>query len=367
MKGKNAFEAMEGIDHKYILEAAPDAVPLRVENRPHRIRVAAVAATVSALAVTAVCLGVGVMKQSGDTPPVIPPITGTQDAELPTDGENTSAEGNTLPADSGEEETAAPQNGSYTTDLYTVAEIDGKHYISFADGNEKPANSGGNAMVVQGIYFSSIEEMRRKFLEGDFTADEVKNLKSQLTLTDKGFEIPDMTNLYDAVLPEGWDVSYVYMNDGCYTISVINSATYDEKEGDDTGESASIAFYTDDYYNSSYKYFYLDQLEKVKDGLIEDITDVQGIPCQVYEYKTNISKIRSVFMQIENDNGMVEILMNYCMEHKDQDMVNQSVPYAIYMYGEDNGRKYQISLNGFENGFDVDVLKMFSVKPYKGS
>ena len=350
MKGKTAFDALGSIDPRYILEAAPDA-PARKGSKAPYLRILAVAATVAALTAVAV-LGAGIMKQSGENPPVVPPVEETQDAQTPAEGEG---------------ENAAPQNGSYSTDLYTVAEIDGKHYISFADGNEKPANSGGNAIVTQGIYFSSIEEMRRKFLEGDFTADEVKNLKSQLTLTDKGFEIPDMTNLYDAVLPEGWDVSYVYMNDGCYTISVINSATYDEKEGDDTGESASIAFYTDDYYNSSYKYFYLDQLEKVKDGLIEDITDVQGIPCQVYEYKTNISKIRSVFMQIENDNCMVEILMNYCMEHKDQDMVNQSVPYAIYMYGEDNGRKYQISLNGFENGFDVDVLKMFSVKPYKGS
>lgn len=350
MKGKTAFHAMEGIDPRYILEAAPDVVVRKGSKAPY-IRILALAATVAALTAVAV-LGAGILKQSGENPPVVPPVGETQDAQTPAEGES---------------ETAAPQNGTYSTDLYTVSEIDGKHYISFADGNEKPANSGGNTMVIQGIYFNSIEEMRRKFLEGDFTTDEVKELKSQLTLTDKGFEIPDMTNLYDAVLPEGWDVSYVYMNDGCYTISIINSSTYDEKEGDDTGESASIAFYTDDYYDSSYKYFYLDQLEKVKDGLIEDITDVQGIPCQVYEYKTNVSKIRSVFMQIENDNGFVEVLMNYCMEHKDQDMVNQSVPYAIYMYGEDNGRKYQISLNGFENDFDVDVLKMFSVKPYKGS
>ena len=351
MKGKTAFDALGSIDPRYILEAAPDA-PARKGSKAPYLRILAVAATVAVLTAALLVVGMGIMKQSGENPPVVPPVGETQDAQTPAEGES---------------ETDAPQNGSYSTDLYTVAEIDGKHYISFADGNEKPANSGGNAIVTQGIYFSSIEEMRRKFLEGDFTADEVKELKSQLTLTDKGFEIPDMTNLYDAVLPEGWDVSYVYVNDGCYTISIINSSTYDEKEGDDTGESASIAFYTDDYYNSSYKYFYLDQLEKVKDGLIEDITDVQGIPCQVYEYKTNVSKIRSVFMQIENDNGFVEVLMNYCMEHKDQDMVNQSVPYAIYMYGEDNGRKYQISLNGFENGFDVDVLKMFSVKPYKGS
>ena len=42
MKGKTAFNAMEGIDPRYILEAAPDA-PMRTGSKTRYIRILAVA------------------------------------------------------------------------------------------------------------------------------------------------------------------------------------------------------------------------------------------------------------------------------------------------------------------------------------
>ena len=71
MKGKTAFNAMEGIDPRYILEAAPDAVVRKGSKAPY-IRILAVAATVTVLTAVAV-LGAGIMKQSGENPPVVPP------------------------------------------------------------------------------------------------------------------------------------------------------------------------------------------------------------------------------------------------------------------------------------------------------
>lgn len=71
MKGKTAFNAMEGIDPRYILEAAPDAAVRKGSKTPY-IRILAVAATVAVLTAVAV-LGAGIMKQSGDNPPVVPP------------------------------------------------------------------------------------------------------------------------------------------------------------------------------------------------------------------------------------------------------------------------------------------------------
>ena len=46
MKGTTAFEAMEGLDPRYILEAAPDA-PIRTGNKARLIRIAAVAAALA--------------------------------------------------------------------------------------------------------------------------------------------------------------------------------------------------------------------------------------------------------------------------------------------------------------------------------
>ena len=100
MKGKTAFNAMEGIDPRYILEAAPDAAVRKGSKAPY-LRILAVAATVAALTGVAV-LGAGILKQSGENPPVVPPVGETQDAQTPAEGES---------------ETDAPQNGSYSTDL----------------------------------------------------------------------------------------------------------------------------------------------------------------------------------------------------------------------------------------------------------
>ena len=71
MKGKTAFNAMEGIDPRYILEAAPDAAVRKGSKAPY-IRILAVAAAVAVLTAVAV-LGAGILKQSGENPPVVPP------------------------------------------------------------------------------------------------------------------------------------------------------------------------------------------------------------------------------------------------------------------------------------------------------
>lgn len=77
MKGKTAFNAMEGIDPRYILEAAPDAVIRKGSKAPY-LRILAVAAAVAALTAVAV-LGAGILKRSGDNPPVVPPVGETDE------------------------------------------------------------------------------------------------------------------------------------------------------------------------------------------------------------------------------------------------------------------------------------------------
>ena len=358
------LRAMNDIRADYILDGELSATntSVRVKSNARCIRIIAVAATVTTLTAATV-IGTSIMKQSGDTPPMTPPITGTQDAELPTDGENTSAERNTFPTDSGEEETAAPQNGSYTTDLYTVAEIDGKHYISFADGNEKPANSGGNAMVIRGIYFNSIEEMRRKFLEGDFTADEVKHLKSQLTLTDKGFEIPDMTNLYDAVLPEGWSVSYVTLTETDVQIAFRNEATYNEKIEDFSGESGYMTLLTDEQYEKKYQKDIVSYIEEIEDNKIQDKTEYLGYPCSMYEDVNDDVRLRVVLMKLEREGSTFEIMLTYCVEHPKKEYVSDTVPYSVCMYGSANDQKFRVYLSGFENEPDKAFFDSFGIAP----
>ena len=350
MKGKNAFDAIEGIDTRYILEAAPDAPAYR-GSKLRYIRIGAVAASL-AVVTAAVLLGVGILRESGEAPSV-PPAGGTGELETPTGGENAP-----LP----------PLNGSYTTDLYTVEEIDGKHYIHFADGNEKPApESGGSTNVIKGLYFNSVEEMREKFLNGSFTADEVKNLKSQLTLTDKGFEIPDMTKLYDAVLPEGWSVYRVCLDENDIYISVQNDKTFNESADDDTGESGFIAIHTDEHYDMVYQSYFVSYVQQYKDSIVRDETTFHGMPCDVYKRVSNGVNRKDVVMRVPIGGEAFDTLIKYRVKETGAEVNNWGAPYSVSMYGEAFGQKIEIYLSGFESDPQGDFYQSFGIAPYQST
>ena len=64
MKGKTAFNAMEGIDPRYILEAAPDAVaPVAVGRRTKFLRLAAVAAALAVVVAVGAVVAPMLMKE----------------------------------------------------------------------------------------------------------------------------------------------------------------------------------------------------------------------------------------------------------------------------------------------------------------
>ena len=262
-----------------------------------------------------------------------------------------------------ESKPSAPISGSYTTDKYTVEEIEGKHYISFADGNEKPTDENGDDLtVITGIYFASLEEMQKKFLTGDFTEKEILQLKGQLTLTDKGFEIPDMTKLYDAVLPEGWSVKYLSLSANRILFSVQNDMTYNKEQDDDAGESGYIALLTDDRYEREYKKNISSYIEEIKNNKIESITDFQGIPCSVYEKINDDVKLQIVMLKFEQGDCSYEVKLTYCLAHPDKELVNDKVPYDLEMYGNMKGQKFKIYLSGFEQEITSDFLKAFAIR-----
>ncbi len=369
MNGMQAFEAMTDIDPQYILKCAPDA-PVKVKHRGSYLRVAAIAAALAVLAIGSV-IGWGSMNRGKNPSPTLPSEQGSGNAADSADTqESTQTPTESMPpvteSRPPEEESkpSAPINGSYTTDKYTVEEIEGKHYISFADGNEKPtAENGDELTVITGIYFASLEEMQKKFLTGDFTEKEILQLKGQLTLTDKGFEIPDMTKLYDAVLPEGWSVKYLSLSANRILFSVQNDMTYNKEQDDDAGESGYIALLTDDRYEREYKKNISSYIEEIKNNKIESITDFQGIPCSVYEKINDDVKLQIVMLKFEQGDCSYEVKLTYCLAHPDKELVNDKVPYDLEMYGNMKGQKFKIYLSGFEQEITSDFLKAFAIRP----
>lgn len=350
MKGKTAFHAMEGIDPRYILEAAPDAAVRKGSKAPY-IRILAVAAAVAALTAVAV-LGAGILKQSGDNPPVVPPVGETQDAQTPAEGEN---------------ETAAPQNGSYSTDLYTVAEIDGKHYLNFFTENHPPeqetSNGSDSIIVIPTLHFSSVASLQKKLLTGDWTEGEINILKQCSRWTDNGFEVPDAHNLYDAVFPSGWSVyGDVDYHGPYYYITARNDACTDDPYNGYDGESASVSLFNDSKYEYDHKLSILSVREK--GTLIETWTEYDGVPCEVYEYDTSVATIRVIILKLEQDGDVKEIAMNYCLDHtRNPDVIDPDHPYLVYIFGDKDGVKYCVRLHSMKTAPGVEFLSSFGIKP----
>ena len=363
MNGMQAFEAMTDIDPQYILKCAPDA-PVKVKHRGSYLRVAAIAAALAVLAVGSV-IGWGSMNRGKNPSPTLP---SEQESGNAADSADTQ-EGTQTPTESmppvvesqpPEEESkpSAPISGSYTTDKYTVEEIEGKHYISFADGNEKPTDeSGDDLTVITGIYFASLEEMQKKFLTGDFTEKEILQLKGQLTLTDKGFEIPDMTKLYDAVLPEGWSVYQVCLDDQDIYLSIRNDKT--------DCASGFIAIHSEKYYDMVYQRDFVSYIEQYKDSIVRDETEFHGIPCQVYKRISKGMNRKDIVMKVPMEDCTFDVLVKYRVPQTDVEVTNWGSPYSVSMYGEMYGLKVEVYLSEFANDPQGDFYQAFGIQPYQ--
>lgn len=354
MKGKTAFDALGSIDPRYILEAAPDA-PARKGSKAPYLRILAVAATVAALTAVAV-LGAGIMKQSGENPPVVPPVEETQDAQTPAEGES---------------ETDAPQNGSYSTDLYTVTEIDGKYYLNFFEENHPLETETGvgssSIMILPSLTFPSVECMRQKFLTGDWTEDEIKTLKRIMYWKGNGFEMPDIDHLYEAVVPDGWGgADKVWYYGDCYSFSIKNEATYRMTNEGGKGETGYIGVYPREKFDIRYQRDFVDFMESHKNDLLDGQSEYDGYPCRIYEYDTSVAIIRIVILTIEEKEYSYNIQLTYLLAHDDksqQDRVNPNAPYSVNIYGNRHGQGFYVYLSSLEQSPTVDYLLSFGIQP----
>ncbi len=376
INGMQAFEAMTDIDPQYILKCAPDA-PVIVNRKGRYLRVAAVAAALALLAVAAV-IGLGSMNRGKNPSPVLPSEQETQNGAESADSQGdgttaqtpTESEPSITESQPPEEESKpnAPISGSYATDKYTVEEIEGKYYLNFTDGNDVPDHdgSGNNLAVVDRISFSSLQEMRDKFLKGNFSEKEILQLKKQLPLTERGFEIFDMSNLHDVVLPERWSVSNVALQeDGSLNFTIQNPSTYNIDAGDAEGEHGTVSFFQEKQYNAYYEFYFASHIERIKDCLIEDETTFYGVPCQVYEHTPSTSRVRVVVFEIEEDGKKVEFMLTYYLKGEETPNISSAIPNTVRIFAEINGVKVFTFLTGLENTLNMDFLNSFDIKPIK--
>lgn len=225
MKGKTAFNAMEGIDPRYILEAAPDAVIRKGSKAPY-IRILAVAATVAVLTAVAV-LGAGIMKQSGENPPVVPP-EGDTDGTFATTNDTNGNDTVSFETTGAETEVKEP-----TVEIgdYDFVYIPGEEEAELPDSMQGMAVSSlvGIGTLVDNVTVESLKGSIRTTPLGNFTYS--KSSCSRLTYV-KG-EYGSFYSAYDRYQNnEGTEVRFLQNTD----LMTYYFKTSDSEQTGDAGE-----------------------------------------------------------------------------------------------------------------------------------
>lgn len=86
---------------------------------------------------------------------------------------------------------------------YELIERDGSYFIQFHDTAPSNSNSNTGLVAVPCLEFSSLRELISDFKTGNFTEEELKELRRFKKNADGEIQICSLNNLYEPILPEG--------------------------------------------------------------------------------------------------------------------------------------------------------------------
>ena len=279
-----------------------------------------------------------------------------------TTAETTAAE--TAPAETTPETTAPVLDGSFSTPDYEVTVLDGKCYLNFTDGNEFETNSdssnGGNMSMVNIDYirFDSLAEMKQKLMNNELTDEQKDIIKAKFTLSENGFEICNVQELIQPVVPSEISIASVFLYGEDYTFDLVENTANPKL-------SAGMYFGDAGKWERN-----LNQWMEIieKNQLDSHETDtVDGITTETYVYTTKSAQLKRVFLTIPGEDGQAatHIMIKYILQADSSLLtVSDTVPAEIFIFGEKNGIPFDYLIHGLTEAPTVEWLSSFSIAPY---
>jgi hypothetical protein len=291
-----------------------------------------------------------------DQPPVNQETTAN---ELPT------AETTVLapaPSDSVEPETAAPiLDGSFSTPDYSVNVINGVCYLTFAEetvGEEESSHNGDGMIGADQPFlaFSSISEMKQAFRENQLTEKQRRIIQTRFTLTDKGYEICNLDQMLCPAAPQGFATEAVYL---------LGLDYYFALRGE--GETAAAVYLGD---SGRYDRKYNEIMEIISNHRLDSHTTetYDGVECESYVISTTVAQAKFLFMTLpaEGEATPTRVIMRFSLQSQNlPDKVSDTVPLAVYVYGEEEGMPFEYLIQGVSFAPTVEWLSSFSIAPYE--
>ena len=275
---------------------------------------------------------------TADTPaPETSPETQT---EIPTLEETTDAD--TEPSET-------IPDGAFSTDAYTVSQVNGQYYLNFKDGYKASAEDIKGCEQAN-ITFDSLADMKSKLQNGNLSGSDQIIMQAAFPKDENGILMCDLTKLYEPVLPDGVSYSRVSWSGGTEISFAFNGGTF--LWGNESTYNARLQ---SEYVNapSTTNYTVTSDQEGTYDGH----------PCRWIELtRTNGLSFRVACIEITVDGRSVYAVLNFSAD--DDTDTASNVPFTGTVMTEINGQYIIITIANPTTAPTVEWLSSFGITPY---
>lgn len=372
MRGDLVFEAIGGVDPKFILEADPSGAGAPVSRassdtsaqspkgrRPHSGWVAAAVCAVVALGVYLGMMWLG----QGEWQPPAATAEGTEKATeetTVTDPDETTE----VTSDETSEDTAPPDDGltepspTYVNPLFTVEKIGANYFLNLYSGNQI---YGG--MTPPYVSFEDVEDMFRSLYYGDL--DELQQQwLSYLYLSASGYQIVNICDLVTPILEEDGHISNVklYGTDYTvvYTVPSLNQIVESNIQTSTKAPGWAAAMVA----------------EQGKNADTGEETVIDGMSAVITTEDTGKAEFKRIYLSYTDEatgNEMYAeiIYLLSTSVNAFPNQVSDTIPWEVNIVGTQGSRQYTVNINNifydkFTSPPDItkDFLRAFMLQPF---
>ena len=284
---------------------------------------------------------------TADEPPPIDTPTPSDTAEQPTDTTPVTEDGTETT------DTPRPFDWNIDTDRYTIQNIDGVCYMTFKAGFVATDSDKQNCQSME-IYFDSVKDMVDAFTKDTLTSAQMIVVQSAFPSTDRGYALWSTEALFDACTPDGIAVHSMALHGEYYDFFLMGEGIL----------RGTVSYNTEKYIQWS-----KDLLYDWSEGATvtkQEISSLDGVPCEILEYKNSTETYRDIIIETEADGKKVDMVIRYLLEdeRKHPERVSDTHPWSVLIYGEEHGNHYSITLDELTVTPTYEWLSSFGLTPY---
>lgn len=298
------------------------------------------------------------------------PVETTPETQTELSTQEEMTEANTKP----NEPTVTIPNGSFSTDTYAVSQINNTYYWNFFDGNTPvPGDDSYLSITDSCLYFDSLADMKEKIISNALTQREIATIKKTFPKDENGILMFNVHNLYQATAPTGYTFPQVLWEGDTYG-GLLGSQGSQNELLDAWGYWRILS---DEQYDAKHasvfeKYIQDYQTNESKSIISHEISQYEGLPCEIYDLQTSLARLRVIWFNIPKEEGEepLHISLSYTIDYSGSSEnvgISETIPYRGYIFGTSEGQYYQITLHDFTTAPTVEWLSSFGITPCVGT